>query len=81
MTSLENDAGRKCRRLLRITGVPSVGNSTIVYSECADCAVEGARVAAAGGKVYRRMISIRQYGFIVLATDTEGNMFVLHSMK
>jgi predicted enzyme related to lactoylglutathione lyase len=67
--------------LVRIPGVPSGGNSTIVYFECADCAVEGARVAAAGGKVYRDRFSIGQYGFIVLATDTEGNMFGLHSMK
>jgi predicted enzyme related to lactoylglutathione lyase len=67
--------------LVRIPGVPSGGNSTIVYFECADCAVEGARVVAAGGKVYREKFSIGQFGFIVLATDTEGNMFGLHSMK
>jgi hypothetical protein len=38
-------------------------------------------VAAAGGKVHREKMSIGPYGFIVLAVDTEGNMFGLHSMK
>ncbi len=67
--------------LSRIPGVPSGGNSTLVYFECEDCAVEGARVAGAGGKVHREKMSIGPYGFIVLAVDTEGNMFGLHSMK
>ncbi|NJD31656.1 MAG: VOC family protein [Gammaproteobacteria bacterium] len=67
--------------LSRVPGVPSGGNSTLVYFECEDCAVEGARVARAGGKLHREKMSIGQYGFIVLAVDTEGNMFGLHSMK
>lgn len=54
-------------------------NSTIVYFYCKDCAVEAARVAAAGGKIEREKMSIGQFGFIVLALDTEGNMFGLHS--
>jgi predicted enzyme related to lactoylglutathione lyase len=62
-------------------GAPSGGNSTLVYFECDDCAVEGSRVTAAGGKIERDKLSIGQYGFIVLAVDTEGNMFGLHSMK
>ena len=66
--------------LVKMTGVPS-GGSTLVYFVCDDCAVEGGRVAAAGGKVHRDKISIGEYGFIVLAVDTEGNMFGLHSMK
>ena len=61
-------------------GVPSGGNSTIVYFSCADCAVEAARVAPAGGRVQQEKMSIGEYGFIVLAVDTEGNMFGLHSM-
>jgi predicted enzyme related to lactoylglutathione lyase len=67
--------------LVRIPGVPSGGMGTIVYFECQDCAVEGARVAGAGGRIHREKTSIGQYGFIVLAVDTEGNMFGLHSMK
>lgn len=66
--------------LVRMPGVPS-GGSTLVYFVCDDCAVEGARVAEAGGKIHRDKISIGEYGFIVLAVDTEGNMFGLHSMK
>jgi predicted enzyme related to lactoylglutathione lyase len=67
--------------LVRIPGVPSGGNSTLVYFECGDCAVEGSRVVAAGGQVHREKMSIGEYGFIVLALDTEGNLFGLHSMK
>jgi predicted enzyme related to lactoylglutathione lyase len=66
--------------LVKAPGVPS-GGSTLVYFTCEDCAVEGDRVAAAGGKVHRDKMSIGPYGFIVLAVDTEGNMFGLHSMK
>ena len=66
--------------LVKMPGVPS-GGSTLVYFSCEDCAVEGARVAGAGGKVHRDKMSIGEYGFIVLAVDTEGNMFGLHSMK
>lgn len=54
-------------------------NSTIVYFHCKDCAVEASRVVAAGGKIQRDKISIGQYSFIVLALDTEGNMFGLHT--
>ena len=67
--------------LVCMPGVPSGGNSTLVYFECDDCAVEGSRVTAAGGKIERDKLSIGQYGFIVLAVDTEGNMIGLHSMK
>jgi predicted enzyme related to lactoylglutathione lyase len=66
--------------LVKMDGVPSGGNSTLVYFQCADCAVEGARIVPAGGKVVKDKFSIGQYGFIVLGTDTEGNMFGLHSM-
>jgi len=67
--------------LVRTSGVPSGGNSTIVYFGCEDCAVEGGRVAAAGGKVHREKMGIGQYGYIVLAVDPDGNMIGLHSMK
>jgi hypothetical protein len=66
--------------LVAVPGVPSGGNSTLVYFGCADCAVEGGRVAGAGGKVQREKMSIGEYGFVVLAVDTEGNMFGLHSL-
>ena len=61
--------------------VPSGGNSTLVYFACDDCAVEGARVAGAGGRLHREKMSIGEYGFVALAVDTDGNMFGLHSLK
>jgi uncharacterized protein len=67
--------------LVKMKGVASGGNSTIVYFACEDCAVEEKRVVAAGGKVHKSKFSIGQYGFIALAVDTEGNMFGLHSTK
>lgn len=66
--------------LVRMAGVAPGGNSVLIYFVCEDCAVEGARVADAGGTVQREKMSIGEYGFIVLATDTEGNMIGLHSM-
>lgn len=67
--------------LVKMSGVPSGGNSTLVYFSCADCATEEGRVAAHGGKVERPKMPIGQYGFIALVVDTEGNMIGLHSMQ
>jgi uncharacterized protein len=67
--------------LVKMQGVPSGGNSTLVYFNCADCAVEAGRVAAAGGRVERPKMAIGQYGHIALVKDTEGNMMGLHSMQ
>ena len=67
--------------LTKMPGMPSGGNSTLVYFSCTDCAVEAARVPAAGGQVQREKMAIGEYGFIALALDTEGNMFGLHSMQ
>jgi predicted enzyme related to lactoylglutathione lyase len=65
--------------LVKMAGVPSGGNSTLVYFSSADCATEAGRVAGAGGRVYKDKFSIGQYGAIALAVDTEGNMFGVHS--
>ena len=67
--------------LVKMKGVPSGGNSTLVYFSCKDCSVEAGRVVTSGGKIDREKMSIGQYGFIALAFDTEGNMFGLHSMQ
>lgn len=67
--------------LVQMPGVPSGGNSVLVYFHSEDCAVEEARILSAGGQVCRSKTSIGPYGFIVLATDTEGNMFGVHSMQ
>ena len=65
--------------LVKMQGVPSGGNSTLVYFSCKDCAVEEARAKQFGGSVFKPKMSIGQYGFISLVTDTEGNMIGLHS--
>ncbi len=67
--------------LVKMEGFEAGANSTLVYFSCANCADEGSRVVAAGGRVQREKMAIGEYGFIVLAIDTEGNMFGLHSMK
>lgn len=67
--------------LVRMPGVASGGNSTLVYFACEDCAVEEARVERFGGKVHRPKMSIGQYGFITLAVDPDGNMVGFHSMQ
>ena len=66
--------------LVHMQGMHAGGNSTLVYFSCKDCAVEEARVPAAGGRVQRPKWSIGQYGNIALVMDTEGNMLGLHSM-
>ena len=67
--------------LVKMPGIPSGGNSTLVYFHCEDCATEAGRVGVGGGRVHKEKFSIGEYGFIALAFDTEGNMFGLHSRK
>jgi len=67
--------------IVKMEGVPSGGNSTLVYFSCTDCAIEAGRVAASGGRILKEKTSIGEYGFISLAFDTEGNMFGLHSIQ
>ncbi len=66
--------------IVKMEGVGSGGNSTLVYFSCLDCAQEASRVDQNGGKVIKPKFSIGQYGFIALASDPDGNMFGLHSM-
>lgn len=66
--------------LVKMEGMPSGGNSTLVYFGCKDCAEEAQRVVQQGGSIMRPKTAIGEYGFIVLACDTEGNMIGLHSM-
>lgn len=70
-----------CGALAKMTGVTAGGCSTIVYFNSDDCAGPESRIAAAGGKVMKPKFSIGPYGFIVLAYDSEGNIFGVHSMK
>ncbi|MCS5693129.1 hypothetical protein NZK33_14225 [Cyanobium sp. FGCU-6] len=66
--------------LAKMDGVAPGPGGTLVYFGSEDCAVEEARVAAAGGQVVRPKSSIGPYGFISLVTDSEGNLIGLHSM-
>jgi uncharacterized protein len=59
---------------------PASGGS-IVYFEVEDCAVQEARVLAAGGSVMDPKKQIGPYGFMSLCRDSEGNIFGLHSMS
>jgi predicted enzyme related to lactoylglutathione lyase len=76
-SSMESDGASGA--LVCMPGLPS-GGSTLVYFSCDDCAVEAARAAAHGGKVFREKTSIGEHGFMALVEDTEGNMVGLHSM-
>jgi uncharacterized protein len=67
--------------LVKTEGIPSGGNSTLVYFSCADCAIETDRVRTFGGRIQKEKKSIGEYGFISLVFDTEGNMFGLHSIQ
>lgn len=67
--------------LVKVNGVASGGNSTVIYFSCADCAIEEARVVPAGGRVQRGKISIGEYGFVSMVLDTEGNLIGLHSIQ
>jgi len=67
--------------LVKMPGFPVGQNSVLIYFSCADCATEEKKVAEFGGKIKKNKFSIGHYGFIALVTDTEGNMFGLHSLK
>ena len=67
--------------LVKMSGMPSGHNSTIVYFMSDDCKVEAGRVAANGGAIFKDKFSIGEHGFIALATDPDGNMFGIHSMQ
>ena len=67
--------------LVKMQGFSAGNNSTIVYFMSDDCSIEEARVEKAGGKIFKSKMSLGDYGFMVLATDTEGNMIGIHSME
>jgi len=70
-----------CGTLVKMEGVPSGCGGTLVYFACEDCAVEAARVAENGGRIFKEKMSIGEHGFIALVYDTEGNMIGLHSCE
>lgn len=67
--------------LVKMSGFKAGGNSTLVYFRSDDCSIEEKRIENAGGKIKQGKQALGDYGFMVLASDTEGNMFGIHSMK
>lgn len=67
--------------LVKMDDMPAGGNSTMIYFSCEDCSVEESRVEAAGGSIQQSKMSLGEHGFCALATDSEGNMFGLHSQQ
>lgn len=65
--------------LVKMKDFEAGGNSTIVYFRSEDCAIEEVKIKNAGGKVFKSKQSLGEYGFMVLASDSEGNMFGIHS--
>ncbi|WP_103070869.1 VOC family protein [Aquimarina sediminis] len=56
-------------------------NNTIVYFSSEDCVTEETRVEKAGGKIIKSKMSIGEFGFISILSDTEGNTIGLHSRQ
>lgn len=67
--------------LVKMEGMKAGGAGTIVYLGSEDCSVEEARIEAAGGTVVQPKMDIGEFGFALMATDTEGNVFGIHSMR
>ena len=67
--------------LVKMNDMKAWWNSTIVYFNSTDCAVECSRIAAAGGTVLKEKTSLWEFGNMVLALDTEWNTIGIHSEK
>lgn len=67
--------------LVKMKDVKAGGSNVVLYFVCDDCAVEESRVEAAGGRVCNSKMSIGEFGFCSIVTDSEGNTIGLHSMK
>ncbi len=67
--------------LAKMEGFEPTGNGVIIYFISEDCGVEEKRIKAEGGEVQKTKTSIGEYGFIVIAKDTEGNLIGIHSKQ
>lgn len=67
--------------LVKMGGFKTGWNSTIVYFGSEDCAKEESRIEATGGKIIQSKQSLDEFGFMILAADTEVDMFGVHSDK
>lgn len=52
--------------LVKMEGVKSGGNSSLIYFGSEDCTTEENRVVKAGGKIFKPKMSIGEFGFISL---------------
>jgi len=78
---MQRDQMGSAGAIVRMEGVPSGGNSVVVYFASADCATEEAQAEKLGGKIHKRKMSIGEYGYISLVYDPDGNMIGIHSMQ
>lgn len=78
---MEMEAEGAAGALVKMEDIKAGGGGTMVYFGSEDCAIEEKRIEKAGGKIVNPKQSIGEYGFMVLATDTEGNMIGIHSQK
>jgi predicted enzyme related to lactoylglutathione lyase len=75
------EAGGASGAIVKMECYKPSGMGTIVYFASDDCTLELSRVEAAGGKIIDAKMSIGEYGFIGLVSDSEGNTIGFHSMK
>lgn len=66
--------------LVKMSGFKPGAGGSLIYFGSEDCSVEEKRIEKAGGKIHQSKQSLGEHGFMVLAGDTEGNMFGIHSM-
>lgn len=67
--------------LVKMKGFEAGNNSTIIYFRSDDCAIEESKIEKVGGKILKPKQSLGEYGFMILATDSEGNIFGVHSQN
>jgi len=78
---MEKEGEGAAGALVKMNGIKAGGNSTMIYFGSEDCSVEENRIENAGGKVIQSKQAIGEFGFMVLANDSEGNMFGIHSQS
>ncbi len=78
---MEMEADGASGALVKMKGFEPGKTSTVIYFRSEDCAIEEGKIPTAGGKIFKSKESLGEYGFMIMAYDTEGNMFGVHSQK
>ena len=73
------DAAGTAGALVKKEGLSSDGMGVLIYFSSQDCSIEASRVVENGGTLVQEKMAIGVYGNIAIGTDTEGNMFGIHS--